>query len=73
MPTERLSMRKIHGHKTIQMTLRYSHLSPGHLRNAVAAIDRAMTAPAESTSYFASYMGENAPPTPEPALVTARK
>ena len=29
--------REIRGHKTIGMTQRCAHLSPGHLRNAVAA------------------------------------
>jgi hypothetical protein len=31
------------------MTLCYSHLSPGHLRNAVAAIDRALTSLSDPT------------------------
>jgi site-specific recombinase XerD len=32
-----LSIGKILGHKTFIMTQRYAHLSPGYLRNAVAA------------------------------------
>jgi len=31
------------GHKTLTMTLRYSHLAPFHTRNAVAALDQALT------------------------------
>ncbi len=31
------------GHKDIKMTLRYSHLAPAHLRNAVNVLDTAMT------------------------------
>jgi hypothetical protein len=34
------------------MTLRYSHPSPGHLRNAVDAIDQALNVPADPTSPF---------------------
>jgi len=37
-----LAIQKVLGHKTVQMTMRYSHLSPGHLQGAVAAIDRAI-------------------------------
>ncbi|MGE5190551.1 MAG: tyrosine-type recombinase/integrase, partial [Gemmatimonadota bacterium] len=68
-----MAIKQLLGHKTIQMTLRYSHLSPGHLRNAVAAIDRAMSPNRTSTSQFTSQSGEIAPSTPEAAVVTARK
>lgn len=30
------------GHKSLSMTLRYSHLSPGHLNNAVNVLDKAL-------------------------------
>jgi len=30
------------GHKSLNMTLRYSHLSPGHLNNAVNILDKAL-------------------------------
>ena len=67
-----MAIKQVLGHKTIAMTVRYSHLSPGHLRNAVAALDRAMTAPADSTSYFTSYPGENAPSTPDSEAISIR-
>jgi len=28
------------GHKTIAMTMRYTHLAPGHKRRAIAVLDR---------------------------------
>ena len=31
------------GHKSLKMTLRYSHLAPAHLKNAVNILDTAMT------------------------------
>ena len=49
-----LSIGKILGHKTFSMTQRYAHLSPGHLRNAVAAIDAAMASNQTPTSQFTS-------------------
>lgn len=67
-----MAIKQILGHKTIQMTLRYSHLSPGHLQSAVAAIDRAMSASVESTSQFTSQSVENDPPTGISVGVTAR-
>ncbi|MBP2677297.1 MAG: phage integrase family protein, partial [Deltaproteobacteria bacterium] len=67
-----MSIKQILGHKTIQMTLRYSHLSPGHLRNAVAAIDRAMTPLSDPTSQFTSQSTESSLPAGAPAGVTAR-
>ena len=67
-----MSIKQILGHKTIQMTLRYSHLSPGHLRNAVAAIDRAMTPLSDPTSQFTSQSTESSLPAGTPAGVTAR-
>ncbi len=67
-----MAIKQILGHKTIAMTVRYSHLSPGHLRNAIAALDRAMTAPAIPTSQFTSQSGEKAPSTPDPAAVSIR-
>jgi len=67
-----MSIKQILGHKTIQMTLRYSHLSPGHLRNAVAGIDRAMTSNQTPTSHFISQSTESRLPAGGPAGVTAR-
>ena len=67
-----MSIKQILGHKTIQMTLRYSHLSPGHLRNAVAAIDRAMTPLSDPTSQFTSQSTESSLPAGTQAGVTAR-
>jgi hypothetical protein len=68
-----MSIKQVLGHKTIQMTLRYSHLSPGHLRTAVAAIDRAMRSEANPTSQFTSQSIENSPPADPSEGVTARK
>ena len=68
-----MAIRKILGHKKIQMTLRYSHLAPGYLRNAVAAIDQALTAPAESTSQFTSQSPENGLTAPSSEIVSIRK
>jgi integrase len=31
------------GHKSLKMTLRYAHLAPAHLKNAVNILDTAMT------------------------------
>jgi integrase len=67
-----LSIKQILGHKTIKMTLRYSHLSPGHLRNAVAAIDRALTLLSDPTSQFTSQLTESSLPAGTSAGVTAR-
>jgi hypothetical protein len=67
-----MSIKQILGHKTIQMTLRYSHLSPCHLRNAVAAIDRAMTSLSDPTSQFTSPLTESSLPAGTQAGVTAR-
>lgn len=65
-----MSIKQVLGHKTIQMTLRYSHLSPGHLRNAVAAIDRALTSPACPTSQFTSQSGDSPELAPEGTSAT---
>jgi len=67
-----MAIKQILGHKTIQMTLRYSHLSPGHLRNAAAAIDRAMTSNQTPTSHFTSQSTEIRLPADASAGVTAR-
>jgi len=37
-----MTIRDLMGHKTMTMTLRYSHLSPGHRQNAV---ERLVTRP----------------------------
>ena len=34
------TVQELMGHKTIAMTLRYSHLSPDHKRRAIEALDR---------------------------------
>ena len=36
------SVKELLGHKDIKMTLRYSHLAPGHKRKAVQVLDRIM-------------------------------
>ncbi len=67
-----MSIKQILGHKTIRMTLRYPHMSPDHRRNAVAAIDRALTSQSDSTSQFTSQSTESSLPAHTPAGVTAR-
>ena len=54
-----MSIKQILGHKTIQMTLRYSHLTSGHLRKAVDAIDQALTSHSDPTSQFTSQSGDS--------------
>jgi hypothetical protein len=39
---------EILGHRDPRMTTRYQHLSPGHLRDAMQALERAGTPPAVS-------------------------
>jgi site-specific recombinase XerD len=40
-----MTIRELMGHKTMAMTLRYSHLSPGHRRTAIERlVTRAVTA-----------------------------
>jgi integrase len=34
------TVKELMGHKHITMTLRYTHLAPGHMRSAIAALDR---------------------------------
>jgi integrase len=38
---------EILGHRDPRMTMRYQHLSPGHLRDAMGALDQAMRRPAQ--------------------------
>jgi integrase len=33
------TVKELMGHKHITMTLRYTHLAPGHMRSAIAALD----------------------------------
>ncbi len=43
-------VQKVLGHSTPIMTERYAHLAPQHLRGAIDALDRALTAPAPTES-----------------------
>jgi len=48
---------KLLGHKHVNMTMRYSHLAPAHLRKAVSAMDK-ITTHSESTAYFTAYQAK---------------
>ncbi len=37
------SIKELLGHKSLTMTMRYAHLSPGHKRKAVDTLDRVLT------------------------------
>ena len=39
------SIMELLGHRDPRMTVRYQHLAPGHLRDAMRALERAATAP----------------------------
>ena len=39
---------EILGHRDPRMTVRYQHLAPGHLSDAMQSLDRAASAPPES-------------------------
>jgi len=41
---------EILGHRDPRMTMRYQHLSPGHLRDAMRALDQAMKEPPEEAN-----------------------
>jgi hypothetical protein len=44
------SLQQFLGHATLQMTMKYAHLSPGHLRDEMLRMERgATTVPAEMT------------------------
>jgi len=46
-----MTIRELMGHKTMAMTLRYSHLSPGHRRTAIERlVTRATTAKQEASA-----------------------
>jgi len=44
------TVQELMGHKTIAMTARYSHLSPGHLKSAINKLDAAPKKPAKSVA-----------------------
>jgi hypothetical protein len=66
-----MSIQQVPGHKQIQ-TLRDSLFPPGRLRNAAAAIDRALHAHSDPTSRFTSQSTESSLPAGTQAGVTAR-
>ena len=43
-----MTVKELLGHKSIKMTERYSHLSPGHKANAMAALDKLTFGAAET-------------------------
>jgi integrase len=66
-----MAIRQVLGHKTIQMTLRYSHLSPGHLRTAVAALGKALASQTDPTAHFGAQLGGSPTSEPEATATTA--
>ncbi len=52
------TVQELLGHKTIQMTLRYTHLSPDHKRAAVERLIPTATSTATSTEDFEALMVE---------------
>lgn len=46
---------KLLGHKSLTMTLRYSHLAPDHLQNAVSMLN--LTGEAKRTAYLVHSSG----------------
>ena len=42
------SIMELLGHRDPRMTVRYQHLAPGHLRDAMRALEQAATAPPSS-------------------------
>ncbi len=52
-----ISVSKLLGHKTLTMTLRYSHLAPGHLSKAVNMLN--ITGETESTAYLLNSLAGN--------------
>lgn len=65
-----LAIGTILGHKTASMTKRYSHLSPGHLQDAVAVIDRAINQTSGLLAQFSGTVEENSHPAEPSAGVT---
>jgi len=66
-----MAIKQVLGHKTIQMTLKYSHLSPNYLRTAVVALGKALTSQSDPTAQFAAQSIESSIPASLPAGVTA--
>ena len=54
------ALQQILGHATLQMTMRYSHLSPKHLRNEMEKTDVASAVPAEFNSSRAQARAQEA-------------
>jgi integrase len=47
------------GHKDVTMTLRYSHLSPKHMTQAVDVLDNVLTGNISYTKLYNQEKGEN--------------
>ena len=51
------SVKELLGHKDIKMTLRYSHLAPGHKRKAVQVLDKIMDKNEDENLYNGHNLG----------------
>ena len=67
-------VKDILGHTTMQTTLRYAHLQPEHLRDSIAALDKAlggeMDTQMDTRTFEAAHAEEGNPQVPTKARVT---
>jgi len=61
------TVQELLGHKTISMTLRYSHLSPNHTRQAIATLEQQFSA--KKSQQFSQQPPAAAEPSSEKVVV----